>query len=240
MKFIIVKNYEDMSRIASEQILDALKEKPDLTLGLATGSTPVGLYSNLIAAYESGKADFSQVKTFNLDEYYPIAKANSQSYDAFMKANLFDRINVAKENIHIPNGEAEDPIAETAAYEKMLADNGYTDIQVLGIGQNGHIGFNEPDAQLYASTHVTGLTDNTIEANARFFEKKSDVPTKALTMGMGSIMKSRSILMLISGKAKVEAVAALRGDAVTPDCPASFLKLHPNVTVICDEAAWGE
>lgn len=239
MKFIVVENYDEMSKVAAEYILAAVKDNPALTLGLATGSTPIGMYREIIAAYERGEVDFAKAKSFNLDEYYPIAKANEQSYDYFMKDNLFSHINLPAENIHIPNGEATDPEAETRAYEAALAENGYTDIQVLGIGQNGHIGFNEPDAALHADTHVTPLTDNTIEANARFFEKKSDVPTRALTMGMGSILKSRAILLLASGKNKVEAIAALRGDAVTPDVPATFLKLHPNVTVICDKAAFG-
>ena len=240
MKFIVVDNYDEMSRAAAELMLAAVKENPALTLGLATGSTPIGMYREIIAAYERGEVDFSNAKSFNLDEYYPIEKKNEQSYDFFMNDNLFSHINLPKENIHIPNGEAADPEAETVAYEKALCENGYTDIQVLGIGQNGHIGFNEPDDFLHAETHVTPLTDNTIEANARFFEKKSDVPTQALTMGMGSILKSRAILLLASGKSKVEAIAALRGDEVTPRVPATFLKLHPNVTVICDKAAFGE
>ena len=214
MKFIVVENYDEMSKVAAEYILAAVKDNPALTLGLATGSTPIGMYREIIAAYERGEVDFAKAKSFNLDEYYPIAKANEQSYDYFMKDNLFSHINLPAENIHIPNGEATDPEAETRAYE-------------------------EPDAALHADTHVTPLTDNTIEANARFFEKKSDVPTRALTMGMGSILKSRAILLLASGKNKVEAIAALRGDAVTPDVPATFLKLHPNVTVICDKAAFG-
>lgn len=238
MKFIVVENYEEMSKVAAEQVLAAAKADPTLTLGLATGSTPIGMYREIIAAYERGEVDFSQAKSFNLDEYYPIDKANPQSYDYFMKDNLFDHINLPKEHIHIPNGEATDPEAEVSAYEQALEANGYTDIQVLGIGQNGHIGFNEPDDALFAATHVTPLTDNTIEANARFFEKKSDVPTKALTMGMGSILKSRAILLLASGKSKVQAIAALRDGMIDPHVPATFLKLHPNVTVICDKDAY--
>ena len=238
MKFIVVENYEQMSRVAADILLDAVKADPTLTLGLATGSTPIGTYQNIIEAYKRGEVDFSRAKSFNLDEYYPLAKSNEQSYDTFMHEQLFSHINLPEESIHIPNGEAADPEAEVKAYEAALAANGYTDVQILGIGQNGHVGFNEPDDVLHADTHVTGLTDNTIEANARFFEKKSDVPTKALTMGMGSIMKSRAILLLASGKNKYDAIAALRGDEVTPRVPATLLKLHPNVTVICDKAAY--
>ncbi len=240
MKFTVVADYNEMSALAAGEILSMLKEKPNLTLGLATGSTPIGLYNFLAEAYAGGEADFSAAHSFNLDEYYPIKKDNDQSYDYFMRKHLFDRINLPKEHRHIPNGEAADPAAETAAYEKMLGEHGYTDVQILGIGQNGHIGFNEPDTFMYADTHMTGLTESTIRANARFFASEADVPTHALTMGIGSILKSKKILLLACGKEKHAAIEALKDGKVTPDVPATFLKLHPDVEVICDTAAFGE
>lgn len=236
--WIVVKNEEEMSDRAAELLLARLAATPTMTLGLATGSTPVGMYRRLVAAYRAGHADFSQAKSFNLDEYYPIAKDDAQSYDSFMRENLFSHVNIRPENIHIPNGEASDPQAEVEAYEAALAENGYVDLQVLGIGQNGHIGFNEPADALQAATHVTALTESTVKANARFFASDADVPRHALTMGMGSILKAGEILLLATGAAKAPALRALRGDAVTCAIPATFLKLHRNVTVICDEAAY--
>ncbi len=240
MKFIVCENYEEMSAEGAKIVISQMKEKADSILGLATGSTPVGLYKQLIKAYENGEISFKNVKTFNLDEYYPISKANDQSYDYFMNDNLFSHVDINKDNTDIPNGEASDATAECEDYERRIASSAGIDIQILGIGQNGHIGFNEPDKALCTKTHRTGLTQNTIEANSRFFSSIEEVPTAALTMGIGTIMKARKIILLASGANKKEAIAALRSDDITTDCPATMLKLHGDVTIICDKAAYGE
>lgn len=238
MKTVICKTYEEISKAAAEEIASIIKENPKATLGLATGSTPVGMYRELINKYENGELDFSEVTTFNLDEYYPISKDNDQSYDYFMRKNLFDHINISQGKTNIPNGSAADPIAECEKYEKKIEENGAVDIQVLGIGQNGHIGFNEPGDYLHTVTHITDLTESTINANARFFESESDVPKKALTMGIGTILKAKKILLLANGRSKHEAISALLDDKITTAIPATLLKTHPNVILICDEEAY--
>ncbi len=238
MKIIVCKNYEEMSLSAAELIRGQLTAKPDSVLGLPTGSTPTGTYKALIEMYNAGQIDFSGVATFNLDEYYPIKKADSQSYDRFMRENLFDHINVPNDMIHIPNGEADDADAECRAYDEAIADFGGIDLQLLGIGRNGHIGFNEPDSELVAPTHKTALTEDTIDANARFFENPDDVPRHALTMGMASIMSAKKIIMLASGKGKAEALSEMLSDKITTLCPATMLKLHGDVTVLCDEECY--
>lgn len=238
MKTVICKTYEEISKAAAEEIASIIKEKPKATLGLATGSTPVGMYRELINKYENGELDFSEVTTFNLDEYYPISKDNDQSYDYFMRKNLFDHINISQGKTNIPNGSASDPIAECEKYEKKIEENGAVDIQVLGIGQNGHIGFNEPGDYLHTVTHITDLTESTINANARFFESESDVPKKALTMGIGTILKAKKIILLANGRSKHEAISALLDDKITTAIPATLLKTHPNVILICDEEAY--
>lgn len=238
MNLIICKDYDELSKKAADIFLELVKENPKCTLGLATGSTPIGMYKELINAYKEGKVDFKDVTTFNLDEYYPISKDNDQSYDYFMNENLFSKINVKKENIHILNGMAQDAKKECEDYDKMIEANGGIDIQLLGIGQNGHIAFNEPDDKLYSATHVTGLTQNTIEANSRFFEKIEDVPTKALTMGIGSILKSRKIVILINGNKKSQALKELLSGMIDTHNPSTLLNVHPDVTIICDEEAY--
>ena len=182
--------------------------------------------------------DFSGVTSVNLDEYYPIAPDNAQSYRYFMNHNLFDHVNINKGNTYVPDGTAVDGDAEAGRYEALVESLGQVDIQVLGIGRNGHIGFNEPGSELIPETHVTDLTESTIEANARFFASKEEVPTRALTMGIGTILKAKEILLLISGKEKHDALMRLIAGKVTTDCPATFLLLHPNVTVLCDTAAY--
>ena len=239
MNFIVCENYEEMSKAGAEIVISQLKEKSNSILGLATGSTPVGLYKELIKAYENGDISFKDVKTFNLDEYYPISKSNDQSYDYFMNDNLFSHVDIDKANTDIPNGEATDADKECEDYEKRIAASAGVDVQILGIGQNGHIGFNEPDDALNAVTHKTALTQNTIEANSRFFESIEEVPTAALTMGIGTIMKAKKIILLASGANKKAAVAALRDNSLTTDCPATMLKLHSDVTIICDKEAYG-
>ncbi len=240
MRVILCDSYEEMSEKATRLVGGQIILKPDTVLGLATGSTPVGMYKNLAKKYEDGILDFSEVKTFNLDEYYPINRDSNQSYYYFMNENLFNHINVKKENIHIPNGEAKDVEAECANYEKIIDEAGGIDIQILGIGQNGHIGFNEPDENLKASTHVTGLTESTIKANSRFFNSIDEVPTKALTMGIATILKSKKIIIMACGEEKSDAVAELLNDDINTSNPATMLKVHPDVVLICDKGAYSK
>lgn len=238
MKVIVTKNYDEMSVVAADMFKDALKAKKDTVLGLATGSTPEGMYANLVSAYKAGEIDFAEVKSINLDEYYPIKKSDDQSYDYFMRKHLFSHVNMKEENIHLPNGEAADANVEAAEYEKLIDDIGGADIQVLGIGRNGHIGFNEPDSFLVPDTHLTDLTASTIEANSRFFASEDDVPKQALSMGIGSIFKSKKIVVMASGKEKAEAVKTMLSGKITTACPATFLMLHRDCTLVCDEAAY--
>ena len=236
MKKILCKTYDDMSRQAAQLIIDQIHAKPDSVLGLATGSSPIGMYQALIEAYKAGTVDFSKAKSFNLDEYYPIAPDNDQSYHYFMQEHLFRHINLSES--HIPDGTAADVDRECAAYDKMIAEAGGIDLQVLGIGPNGHIGFNEPDNALFAGTHKTGLTQKTIQANARFFASIDDVPKMAITMGMGNILKAKKIVLLITGKNKTEVAEAIFNGKITCDIPASFLQLHPDTTVLIDESIY--
>ena len=238
MKVIVVKDYNEMSDVATDIMYDVISNKPDCVLGLATGSTPEGLYANLVALYREGKLDFSKVSSVNLDEYYPLSPENDQSYRYFMNTHLFDHVNIDKANTYVPNGLAQDPEAACKAHEDKIDELGGMDIQVLGIGQNGHIGFNEPSDNPVPFTHMENLTESTIKANARFFESEADVPTRALTMGIQSIMKARKIIILASGKSKAAAIKATLKDEPTPRCPASLLYSHPDVTVICDEDAY--
>ncbi len=240
MKVLIFDTYEEMSSAAAEIMADVIKGNPECVLGLATGSTPVGMYDCLAEKCSSGELDFSCVKTVNLDEYYSISPENRQSYRYFMNENLFSKVNVKLENTKVPAGDAADPDIECAEYEKYIDSLGGIDIQVLGIGQNGHIGFNEPDSFLYTDTHVTGLTESTMQANARFFSEDEVMPTKALTMGMGSIFKARKIIVMANGEKKRDAVTKLLSGKITTDCPVTFLNLHRDVTVICDKSAIGE
>ena len=238
MKLIVCKNYDEISEVAANILADVMKANPACVLGLATGSTPVGMYKKLIEKNRAGEIDFSSVTTVNLDEYYPIAPDNDQSYRYFMNENLFDHVNIDKTRTFVPDGMAADPVAACDAYEKIVASVGTADVQVLGIGQNGHIGFNEPDAALEVKTHVTDLTESTIKANARFFASEADVPTKALTMGIGTILNAKKIIILANGAAKHAAVAKMLEGKLDTSCPASMLNIHSDVTVICDEAAY--
>ena len=238
MKIIVCENYNEMSAEGAKIIAELLKNKPDCVLGLATGSTPVGMYKDLIAMYNAGEISFADVTSYNLDEYFPIEPTHEQSYRYFMNVNLFDHIDINKEKTFVPNGLTKNPEEEGAAYDAAIEAAGGVDLQVLGIGQNGHIGFNEPDDALVAGTHVTSLTDNTIEANSRFFASKEDVPTRAFTMGIGSIMKAKKIILLASGANKHEAVAQMLDEKITTKCPATFLKAHNDVILICDKAAF--
>ena len=238
MKLIVCKDYKAMSDKAADIVAAQITMKPNCVLGLATGSTPVGMYDDLTEMNRAGKLDFSTVKTVNLDEYYPITPDNDQSYRYFMNLHLFDRINIDKANTYVPNGQAEDTVVAGEEYDALIASLGGIDLQVLGIGRNGHIGFNEPDDCLVAGTHCTALTADTINANARFFESEALVPKHAMTMGIATILRSRKIIILINGKEKHNALARMLKGDITTQCPASLLNLHNDVTVICDEDAY--
>lgn len=237
MRIIVCDSHEEIARLGADMIEEVMKRKKDAVLGLATGSTPVDMYNELVRRYEAGVLDFSPVRSVNLDEYYPLAPDNDQSYRYFMNKNLFNRVNIDKANTYVPDGLCEDAAAFCASYEAKIAELGGIDIQVLGIGGNGHIAFNEPAEALEPLTHLTDLTPETIAANSRFFESEADVPRRALTMGMGSILRARKILLLATGAAKADAIATLCAGKLTTSCPASLLNLHDDVTVICDRAA---
>ncbi|GEL77775.1 glucosamine-6-phosphate deaminase [Tenuibacillus multivorans] len=232
MKKINVKSYEELSRIAAGFVSDLILAKPDATLGLATGSTPVGLYNQLIAMVQKRDIRFSQVKTFNLDEYVGLNRSHPQSYFRFMQEHLFEKVDIPFYQIHIPNGEAIDLQEECQRYERLIEENGPIDLQILGLGVNGHIGFNEPGTSFNSRTHVVSLAPSTREANARFFSSIEDVPDQAITMGIDTIMRSRHIVLLAYGDRKQEAIRRLFDGDVDEDFPASILKKHPNVTVL--------
>ena len=238
MELIVCKTYEEVSQVSAKVVAEVMKAKPNAVLGLATGSTPEGMYAELVKMNKAGEIDFSDITTVNLDEYYPISPENDQSYRYFMNKNLFDHVNIDKSRTNVPDGAAPDGEAEAKRYEAFVRSLGGADIQVLGIGRNGHIAFNEPDEELVPETHVTGLTEDTIDANARFFASAADVPTKALTMGMGTILSAKKIIIIATGAGKHAALSQLLKGTVTTKCPASFLNLHNNVVVVCDEAAY--
>ena len=237
MEIIIAQNKEDFDRIAADIISQQIKDKPDSVLGLATGSTPLGLYAQLVERNKKGEVDFSQVKSFNLDEYKGLAKDHPQSYYYFMYENLFGKVNINESNINLPNGEAEDPAKECVEYEKKIKEAGGIDLQVLGIGHNGHIGFNEPGTPFESTTSLIDLDELTIEANSRFFESADQVPRQALSMGIKTIMQARKIILMITGKDKAEIAAKAINGSITPEVPASVLQLHPFVTVLLDQEA---
>ena len=237
MRIICCKDYEDVSRKAANIIAAQIYLKPDCVLGLATGSSPVGTYKELIAKYESGDLDFSQVKTANLDEYVGLPKDHDQSYAYFMRSNLFDHVNIDQANCNIPNGMNPDAEAECARYDAVVGALGSTDLQLLGLGPNGHIGFNEPCDEFVSGTNKVELTKATIDANQRFFEKREDVPTFAYTMGIGTIMKAKRVLMVVNGEKKAQAVKDCFFGPIKPQAPGSILQLHPDFTLIADEAA---
>ncbi len=239
IKVIVCDNYEQMSAEGAKVIAEQLTAKPNSILGLATGSTPVGMYQCLQQMNKAGEISFKDVTSYNLDEYYPLAPTHDQSYRYFMNFNLFDHVDIDKSRTHVPNGLAKDPAEEGKAYDAAVAAAGGIDLQVLGLGQNGHIGFNEPEEELYAGTHLTDLTDNTIEANARFFASKEDVPTQAITMGLATIMQAKKILVLASGANKHDVVSKMvSDDRITTKVPCTILKAHKDVILICDKAAY--
>ena len=237
MQIYRAKDYEDMSRKAANIIASQVVLKPDCVLGLATGSTPIRAYKNLVEKYEQGDLDFSQVTTVNLDEYKGLPRENDQSYYYFMHDNLFDHVNVKPENTHLPDGTKEDSDEECARYEELIRTLGGQDLQLLGLGHNGHIGFNEPDAIFEKATHCVDLQESTIEANKRFFASADDVPKQAYTMGIGTIMQAKKILVVVSGEDKADTVAKAFFGPVTPEVPASILQFHKDVILVADEAA---
>lgn len=231
MRIVKTKTYEEMSAIAAGIIGGQVLLKPNCVLGLATGSSPIGTYKDLVKSYEDGVLDFSEVRTVNLDEYCGLDGTNPNSYRYFMNDNLFDHVNIDKANTHVPNGHADNLEEEAVRYESFIQSLGGIDLQLLGIGHNGHIGFNEPTGNFPATVHTVQLTESTINANSRLFERREDVPTQAITMGIGTIMKAKKIL-LIAGPDKAEIVEKACFGKVTPEVPASVLQLHPDVTVI--------
>ena len=237
MKVIKVKNYEELSRTAATIIAGVILSKPDCILGLATGSSPVGTYDQLAAMYEEGILDFSHVKSVNLDEYVGLDGSNDQSYRYFMNKNLFSRVNIDIKNTYVPDGTNPDTEACCEAYNTLLKNMGAADLQLLGRGPNGHIGFNEPDDHFQAGTHCVDLTESTIEANKRFFASEADVPRQAYSLGIKNIMQARKILVIVSGKDKADALYnAIHGE-ITPEVPASILQLHNDVTIVADADA---
>ena len=237
MRFIVTKDYNDMSRKAANIISAQIITKPNCVLGLATGSTPVGTYKQLVEWYNKGDLDFSEVSTVNLDEYKGLDHDNDQSYYYFMMNNLFKHVNIDLSRTHVPDGTEPDSEKACADYEEIVRSYGGIDLQLLGLGHNGHIGFNEPSDNFAKVTHCVDLTESTIKANARFFEKIEDVPTQAYTMGIGTIFKAKRILVIASGKDKAEIVKKAFCGPIDPQVPASILQLHPDVTVVLDEDA---
>ena len=238
MKKIVCNTYEEVCFFAADIFTKQIKDKPDSVLGLATGSTPVGLYNELIHRYNAGEIDFSKARSFNLDEYYPIDPGHRQSYAFFMKENLFSKVNLA--STEIPNGSAGDPIAECLRYDAQLDKSGGIDLMLLGIGLNGHIGFNEPSVSYSTGTHYLNLTESSIAANSRFFAPDEHQPTSAISMGLGHIFNAKKVLLLITGAVKTDITRKLFENTIHTDVPASLLHLHPNVTVVIDKDASGE
>ena len=237
MKIIRAKDFKDMSRKAANIFFAGIVEKPDCVLGLATGSSVLGLYENLIQFYNDGDLDFSGVKTVNLDEYAGLDGKNDQSYRYYMDNNLFEHVNIKPENTHLPDGRAGDMAAECNRYENLIKSLGGIDMQLLGLGLNGHIGFNEPDDIFVKETHIVDLDESTIKANSRFFPDESEVPRQAVTMGIKSIMQAKKIIMCVSGEKKSKILSEVLFGEVTPKVPGSILQLHPDFIVVADEEA---
>lgn len=236
MNFIKVKTYEELSIRASAIICGQVAMKPNCVLGLATGSSPLGTYARIIEKNNAGEVDFSKVKSINLDEYVGLSGEHEQSYRYFMNNNLFKHININIDNTYVPNGCATDIEAECKAYDSLIESLGGIDLQLLGIGYDGHIGFNEPDTYFEKATHMVKLDDSTIEANSRFFASRNDVPVTAITMGMGGIMSAKKVLLIANGKGKRDIVEKAFFGPITPKVPASILQLHPDLTVIYSES----
>ena len=237
MRIIKTKSYEEMSKKAANIIASVVTLKPDCMLGLATGSSPIGTYDELVKKYEAGDLDFSEVTTVNLDEYKGLPKENEQSYYYFMHEYLFDKVNINPEKTYLPDGTNLNSEEEAARYEALVQSLGTVDLQLLGLGRNGHIGFNEPSDSFAQVTHCVDLTQSTIDANKRFFASEADVPRQAYTMGIGTILQAKKILLVANGEDKAEAVKNTLFGPITPYVPASILQIHPDVTIVADEAA---
>ena len=237
MRIIVVDNYEEMSKKAARMIASQVMLKPDSVLGLATGDTPLGMYKELVKLYKDEEVDFTEVRTFNLDEYYGLSSESPHSYYSYMINNLFNHINIKRENINVPSGLAKDINTVCIEYENKIKKAGGIDMQVLGIGGNGHIGFNEPDVNFEAETHLVNLDEQTIKANSRFFNSIEDVPVKAISMGIKTIMNSKKIILLVSGISKAEVIEKAIKGKINPNLPASILQLHNDVTIILDKEA---
>lgn len=237
MRILPSRDYGQMSRRAAYVVAGQVLLKPRSVLGLATGETPLGLYRELVQLFREGDLDFSEVVTFNLDEYAGLPRTDPHSYAWYMEEHFFQFVNVAPDRRHIPDGVASDPLAECLRYERALEAAGGVDLQILGLGRDGHIGFNEPDVKFEKGTHLVQLAESTIQANARFFSSPEQVPVQALSMGIKTIMSAKRILLLASGAEKADAIAAAVRGPVTPDLPASVLQLHPDATFVVDTAA---
>lgn len=237
MRLHVVNDYNQMSSKAASIVASQIILQPDTVLGLATGATPLGMYQNLVNLYQDGMVDFSEVVTFNLDEYLGLESNHPQSYNYYMFHNFFAHVNIPAEKIHIPQGKCADVCKTCRQYDQEIAKYEGIDLQVLGIGNNGHIGFNEPNYILKTETHLVKLTEETIEANSRFFNSSKEVPREAISMGMGSIMQAKRILLLASGESKAQAIARTISGEITTEVPASLLQLHPNLTIIVDQQA---
>ncbi|MDY0236221.1 MAG: glucosamine-6-phosphate deaminase [Gudongella sp.] len=239
MKVIIKENYDELSKEAAKMVEKQLRGKKNSVLGLATGATPLGTYKELVRLFKDEDLSFKDVSSFNLDEYIGLDENNENSYRYFMSENLFKLIDIKKENTYVPNGMANNPIEAGMEYDRTILENGGIDLQILGIGSNGHIAFNEPAKSLSLGTTLVRLAKATIQDNARFFDNIKDVPTEAITMGIGSIMRARKIILLASGKNKADIIGKLlNSPSITTNIPASLLLLHPNVTIICDKDAY--
>lgn len=237
VNIIRAKDYNEMSLKAAEMVIKKVQENPNTKLGLATGGTPVGMYKELIKYHQQNGTSYQKVMSFNLDEYVGLSGDHPQSYRYFMNQQLFDHIDIQKENTYVPIGDTEDPEQQCVEYEKLLKEHGGVDIQILGIGGNGHIAFNEPGTSFQSETHMIELTEETRQDNARFFNHIDEVPTHALTMGIASIMRAKEIILLVSGSQKADTVARLINGEMDESFPASILKTHPNTTIIADEPA---
>jgi glucosamine-6-phosphate deaminase len=230
-----VNSYDEMNKSAADIVAEQIINKPNIVLGLATGSTPIGMYRELVKMHKEGKLDLSQVITFNLDEYLGLSPDHPQSYHYYMYENFFNHVNIEEKNIHIPKGDTKDPVRQCLNYEKEIEKVGGIDLQILGIGVNGHVGFNEPDINLEAKTHVIQLSDDTIKANSRFFKNLDEVPKKAITMGMATIMKSKKIILMAWGAEKKKPILKVISGHIATEVPASLLQVHNDVILIVDK-----
>ena len=237
MQVHVFKTPEDLAKAAAMVFAAQIAKKPDTVLGLATGSTPVGTYKELIRLNQEGLVDFSEVRTYNLDEYIGLDGTHDQSYRYYMNDNLFNHVNIKMENTHVPCGTGEDPWADARAYDAAVEEAGGIDLQLLGIGHNGHIGFNEPNDKFIFGTNIVELTRSTIDANKIYFASEDEMPKKAISFGVGGIMKAKAVILLALGKGKAQAIRDTVYGEIDPKCPASILKAHPNCIIMVDEAA---